>query len=399
MPMCPPFVAAAISQSTVLNNQIQLGDVLANQTLDVIDVSGSTSLVTAATANTFGGSVVGGGSAAVTSTQSLQANVSTNALMTVAHSAGDLTVLSTATTGNSGEANIFDGGTLTGTTTQTVGAFGVTAIGDFQGVLATAGDISSSVQAIANSQGYGVEGSTSVVTLNQTSAALTQADGGGNVQYTPGSILFSALATSNNLTATGTYGSAVTVTANQVMTGTRTQAAVYAGAGNAQEINAQATTVGNNISANNTGNYLEVNATQNNASYVRSEANLTSFEFGAATASAYGVGNSLLAGNIGHEIVLNNTQVNSGGGVEVIAGFTGDTGYDAYVTATAIGNAATGFACASCDGRMTVHNSQTNSAEVGAFSGAQITTSGRSVTGLSAATGNSASFYVTSPTQ
>ena len=238
-----------------------------------------------------------------------------------------------------------------------------------------------------------------MVTVNQSSAALTQADGGGNLQYTAGSAVFSAIGTSNNVTATGTYGSAVTVTANQSMTGTRTQASVHAGAGNAQDITGQATTVGNNVSVQNEGNCLSVITNQNNEAYTKAEVNLSSFWFGSASANAYGVGNSVLAGNIGQQVVINNTQTNSGGGIEVQSTFAGDLGYDAYSAATAIGNAITGFACASCDGRMTVTNSQTNSAEVGAFGVSAVTTSARSVTGLSSATGSSATFYVTSPTQ
>ncbi|MEI7931680.1 MAG: holdfast anchor protein HfaD, partial [Alphaproteobacteria bacterium] len=394
--MCPPFVGAATSQSTVLNGQIQLGDVFATQTLDVVNVTGTSTMITPATGNAFSGSVVVGSDAVVTSTQSLRANVTTNATMNVTGSSGT-TSISTASTGNSGEANIFDGGHLTGTTTQTVGAFNVTALGDYHADLAQADSVVSSSQAIGSSQGYGVEGSTAVVSVNQSSAALTQADGGGNLQYTAGSVVFSALGTSNNVTAVGTYGSAVTVTANQSMTGQRTQASVFTGAGNAQDITAQATTTGNNISVSNQGPYLEVNASQTNTAYTKAEANLSSFEFGSASSIAYGVGNSVMAGNIGSQVILRNTQVNSGGGIEVISGFTGDTGYDAYSTATAVGNAVTGFACAACEGRMNVTNSQTNSAEVGALGGVAIGTSARSVSGVAAATGNTATFYVTSP--
>lgn len=391
MPMCPPFVGAATSQSTVLNGQIQLGDVFATQTLDVINVTGTSTMITPATGNSFSGSVVGGSDAVVTSTQTLGANVSATGTMNVTGSSGT-TAISTAATGNSGEANIFDGGTLTGATIQTVGAFNILALGDYHADLAEADQVVSSSQAIGNSQGHGVEGSTAVVSVNQSSAALTQADGGGNLQYTAGSVVFSALGTSNNVTATGIYGSALTVTATQSMTGQRTQASVFAGAGNAQDITAQATTTGNNISASNEGNYLEVNATQTNTAYLKAEANLSSWEFGSSSAIAYGVGNSVMAGNIGQSVIVRNNQVNSGGGIEVIAGLSGDTGYDAYSTATAVGNAVTGFACAACDGRMTVTNSQNNSAEVGAFGGVAVGTSARSVQGVAAATGNTATF-------
>lgn len=396
--MCPPFVVSATSQTQVNNNQVVLSNVFADQTLDVVDVSDSTSAITPATANTFTGSVVGGSDADVQSTQDVQADVSASALVNVTGSSGDSTILSTAATGNSGEANIYDGGTLTGTSTQSVGAYNVTASGEYAGPSASTGGLSSSTQAVANSQGYGVEASNADVTVVQSSDALTQADDGGNLQYTDGTAIFSALGTSNNVTAVGTYGSAVTLDVTQTMTGTRTQASNFTGAGNAQDITAQATTTANNVNATNEG-YLNVVTNQDNQSYVRAEANLTSYEYGAATASAYGVGNSTLAGAYGNELVLNNTQTNSGGGVEVIAQFTGNTGYDAYVSSTAIGNAVTGYVCSTCGGTMTVSNQQTNSAEVGAFGTAAINGSGRSVQSLTAATGNSATFYVSSPSE
>ena len=71
MPMCPPFMGAATSQSTVLNNQVQLNDIFAEQTLDVVTVTGSSTMITPATGNTFSGSVVGGSDLAVTSTQNV----------------------------------------------------------------------------------------------------------------------------------------------------------------------------------------------------------------------------------------------------------------------------------------------------------------------------------------
>ena len=81
--MCPPFVTTAISQSNVLNNQVQLGDVFATQTLDVQDAipGGSSSLTTPATGNSFIGSAVGVG-ANIVSTQSLSGTPSADPSVT-----------------------------------------------------------------------------------------------------------------------------------------------------------------------------------------------------------------------------------------------------------------------------------------------------------------------------
>ena len=116
-----------------------------------------------------------------------------------------------------------------------------------------------------------------------------------------------------------------------------------------------------------------------------------------ALTQAYGAGNASQVNNVGAELVLDNLQTNSGGGVEATASFQGNDGYDAVTTATAMGNAVTGYVCARCNGRMTVTNNQTNSADIGAKSSTTITSSGRQVTGVSTAIGNNASFNVSAP--
>jgi hypothetical protein len=387
---------AATSQSIVLNDQMQSGDIFAGQTLNVVDVSDSSALVTAAGGNDFTGSVVGS-TAAVTSNQSLTGDVRAEGIMNVDGGSGASTVISVAATGNSGESNVTNVGTITGTTTQTVGAVEVTALGEYVGPNARTGGLTSSVQAVANSQGYGVQDSDTDVVVNQSSAALTQADGGGTLQYTDGTALFSALGTSNNVTAVGTNVSNQRMVINQSMTGERTQASVYAAAGNAQDINAQATATANNVSATGVGGEHNLTIDQTNTAYLRSEVDLTSFQFGSASANAYGVGNSVMAGNFGPDITLNNTQVNSGGSIEVISRFTGDNGYDAYTTATAVGNAVTGYACSDCQGRMTINNSQRNASDISATGVATTTGSHRSVSSVATATGNTGSFYVSRP--
>jgi hypothetical protein len=388
--------SAATSQSIVLSDQQQSGDIFAGHTLNVVDVSDSSALVSAAGGNDFTGSVVAS-SAAVTSNQSLTGNVHAEGIMNVDANSGASTVISVAATGNSGESNAALSGAISGTTTQTVGAVNVTALGDYVGPNARTGGLSSSVQAVANSQGYGVQGSQIDVAVSQSSAAVVQADGGGTLQYTDGTALFSALGTANNVTSVGADYSDQRLVVNQSMTGDRTQAAVFAAAGNAQDINAQATATANNLSSTGVGGSHEVNVNQTNSAYLRSQVDLTSFEFGSASANAYGVGNSVMAGNYGPDITLNNTQVNSGGGIEVISSFSGNSGYDAYTSATAVGNAVTGYACSDCSGRMTISNSQRNSTDVSATGVATTTGSHRSVSSVATATGNTGSFYVSQP--
>jgi hypothetical protein len=252
---------------------------------------------------------------------------------------------------------------------------------------------------VANSQSYGFTDSTGKATVTQSSAALTQSDAGLTLGYTEGTALIAATATSNNVTSVGTGTSSQDLTITQSMTGPRTQATVNANAGNAQTILGQASTMANNVSITNQGPSLNVVTDQTNASYVQSQSVVTAYEFGTAQSTAFGVGNSVMVGNQGQTLSLNNTQINSGDGIEAQASFSsGAGGYDATSSAIAIGNAVTGYACSQCSGRMTISNSQTNSADVGASSTATVSASNRTVNGTAAATGNAASFYVSSPT-
>lgn len=337
------------------------------------------------------------GSVDVQSTQALGGNVGASTTVDVTDTSGDVTVLSTAATGNDGEASNLGGGALTGTFVQSADAVSVTADTQHSAGLARTGSFSSSTQAVANSQGLAAIDGSIDVTVDQTSAALTQADAGGELQYTQGAATASAVGISNNLTSVGTGFSTQNLNISQVMTGPRTQASQSFAAGNAQEINGVATATANNITIDNEGSDLTVAVNQDNASYVRGEVQLSSYEFGAGSSLASGVGNSVVVGNFGPSLTLNNTQVNNGGGVETIATFTGHNGYDSYSTATAVGNGVTGYACTDCGGRMTVTNNQTNRSNIGAASGTTITGSGRSVTGVAAASGNTATFYVSSP--
>ncbi|CAN5233470.1 holdfast anchor protein HfaD [soil metagenome] len=376
---------------------MQLGDVFATQTLNVVDVSDQTTATTAANGNSFSGAVVTG-SVAVQSSQTLSGNVSATALTNVSGSSGAVTVLSTSATGNDGEADSLGGGALTGTFNQTAGAISVFADGIYHGATAQTGAISSSTQAVANSQGIGVTDASADVSIAQSSSALTQADGGADLQYTSGAAVISGIAISNNVTAVGTGQASQTLNITQSMDGTRTQASQFVAMGNAQDLTGVTSATANNVSVSNENLALNVTVDQTNSSYLRSQADVSSYEFGSGSVQANGVGNSVMAGNFGADITLNNTQSNTGGGIDVLANFTGNSGYDAYSTATAIGNAVTGYSCSHCGGTMTIGNNQFNAAGVGAASTMTVTGSNRSVTSSAAASGNSASFYVSAPT-
>ena len=79
--------------------------------------------------------------------------------------------------------------------------------------------------------------------------------------------------------------------------------------------------------------------------------------------------------------------------VTVTANLTGGAGGDAFVSATGVGNAVSGYACATCNGVVRSTSSQTNS---GGVSVSSSVTAGAvtSAAGTASAVGNTATFVV-----
>ncbi len=396
MPMLPPLSGAAISQSTLDNVQAQSGSVVSGQTLNVVEVSASTVGTTTATGNSAAGAVESG-SLAVQSSQSLTAAVNASTTLNVATYAGTRTSLSTAATGNSGDAGSYGAGALTGTASQTISANGsVVGVSTINATNAQTGAVSASVQAIGDSQGVAASDTSAAMTINQVNDGQTSATGGVSLSYTPGTASLSATSVANNVTGTGTGVSSQALTINQASTGQSvSEQDVYLG--NGQAITGAATSTGNNISVSNTSGGLSVTELQSNTGYVQAQAQVSGYEFGSGEADAYAVGNSALVGNYGTTLNLDNTQTNSGNGVSALAAFSGNNGYDAYASSTVMGNAVTGFACSDCNGVVNVTNNQSNSAGLGATTQIDVAAGNRSVTGTATAVGNNATFYVSKP--
>lgn len=378
--------------STVLNNQINLGDVFAEQTLNVQTVTDGFSASTTAPANGAFVSVQNA-DAAMTSYQENQGQVLAHGVVNVATDGGATSNITTAAVGNSGTAAV-DNGTLTGVATQ-LNTGPVTARGQLEADNATLGDVSISTLAHGNTQGLTLINGAMGARVSQGNTGDVLADGGSVAGAITGTAAVSGVATGNNITVSGSNQSAARVITEQSNAGI-TQASKFTAYGSSYLSSTAASASGNNLSATNVGPLLDVASTQYNTAYVRAQAEASSYQFSAAQVGAQGVGNSVLVGNTGQEIVLDNIQTNEGGGVEVIASFSGGDGYDAVVSATAMGNAVTGYACAQCNGQMTVKNNQTNSADVGART-TTVAGAVRSVSGITTATGNNASFYVSSP--
>ncbi|WP_421737000.1 holdfast anchor protein HfaD [Caulobacter sp.] len=398
IPICAILLSEAATSQTlpgqVLNNQINLGDVFAEQSLNVQTVSDGISATTTAPANSAFVSVQNA-DATMTSNQENSGQVLAHGVVNVSAYGGTASNITTTAVGNAGTAAAVEG-TLTGRATQ-LNTAAVTARSQLEGDGAAFGDLSISTLASGNTHGLTLINGAMGARVSQGNTANTLADGGAIATYVSGTAAVAGTATGNNITLSGSQQSAARVITEQSSSGI-TQASKFTAYGNAYLSSTVATASANNLSATNEGPLLDVTSSQYNAGYVRAQAEATSYEFGAAQVGAHGVGNSALVGNTGQEVVLDNTQTNEGGGVEVIASLGGDTGYDGVASATAMGNAVTGYACSDCSGRMTVNNNQTNSADIGARTTVSVVHSGRSIVGVTTATGNNASFYVSSPT-
>jgi len=369
------------------------GATFSDQVLDVVEASDSTTAVTTATGNSAAFNV-DTGDLDMRSNQTLQGDVRAETHVNVGVSAGQSAGFTTAATGNTAVGGVVSG-THTGIYTQHAGPVAIGALSHLEAPDAETGDIASSVQAIGNNQGLNASYGAAGVRVNQLNEATVASDGGGNVGYVSGMSTFTATTAANNVAAAG-VGSGQRLQINQQNAAEVTQASQFTAYGNAYQSTTQATASGNNISANEQGALLDVTSNQQNVAYVRAQGENTGYQYGAGSAVAYGVGNSVSAGNIGPALVMDNTQVNEGGGVESVASYSGNQGYDASSAATAIGNAAAGFACSDCEGSVKVSNRQRNSADVGATATTSVG-SARSATGVASAVGNSASYYVSRP--
>lgn len=388
----------ATSQTTtpspVLNNQINLGEIFSEQVLNVQTVSDGVTASTTAKAN--GVSVgVTNADAAVTSNQDNKALVSGYGAVDVASNAGASTAVRTTAVGNSA-ALAASNGTISAFAVQTNSA-AVSAHGQVEAANAGAADLTLSTLAMGNSAGVTLDNGSAGARISQSSTANIVADGGANVGYVSGTSAVSATTAANNINIVGANQSALRAITDQANTGDLTQASKFSAYGNSYMTATAATATGNNLAVSNDGPLADVATHQWNTANIQGQAEAASSLFGAAQTTAYAAGNSAQVNNVGAELVLDNIQTNTGGGVEASASFSGHDGYDAVTTATAMGNAVTGYACSRCNGRMSVANSQNNSADVGASTSTSITASGRQVTGVSTAIGNNASFSVSAP--
>ena len=387
--VCDPLTGAACS-----SNQVQTGDVLSSVNLDV--AVGQLQVSVETQGNVLRGGVEGA-SGAMISRQDNRGLVRGDVVVAVSGAENGAAV-DTHVRGNNFEAYTGDA-VSTVDAAQVAAGPAVQASTDIQaGDSAITGGGYVSTSATANNVAVGGPRSQVLGAIDQTAQTTVFSETVADIRYVPATASFSSRATANSAQA-GTTGSShqdLSIRQENRPSTTVAQTDVYID--NAWDVSADAQARGNYANAGNEGGSMVIRADQSNAGRVRAETRLRTDLYGAAVASARAVANETVAGNDDIYLSLDNTQINTGG-VEAVATFQGNTGYDAYVGADAIGNAVSGYVCSTCGGEVNVANTQVNSGDVSAVVnvGAGRTGGSRAAVVGANAAGNSATFYVSRP--
>lgn len=387
--------AAAQDGTIVLNQQLQLGDIFAGQTLNVVDSQDQVTVGTSAQGNSASGAVYNG-SITVQSDQTMQGDAVATTDITLGGDTYGVVNATTQAGGNYLAASAY-GATLTLDATQSnTGGLvdATTELGDSNARLHAGAAVGAS--AISNT--VAVYGQSSLVsgTIDQSSSALVRSFGRIESQYIPAEASVTSQAIVNAIAVNSDNTSGQDLSIAQRSFGNFVEAEASANAGNAWDLAARARATANQAVLYNQGGAVVNASDQRNSSFVRASALTTAFDYGRAEAYARGAANELSVGNNDIYVEIDNAQFNTGG-VDVISTFSGTNGYDVSVGADAVGNSVTGYACSQCDGYLEAANTQTNTGDVSAVANTTVTGSNRSVITGANAVGNSASFYVSRP--
>lgn len=399
--MCVAAATEAVAQDAggalVLNNQLQLGDVISGQTLNVEGATDQVTVSNAATGNSLSGASEGV-SLDVRNVQTMNGNASAT---TEISATGDTGAVINATTQANG--NYLAGGAYGGDfaidSDQRVGPSEITASTAIRGGTARLLN-GANVNAVATGNATAMAGSVGFISgaVHQVSDASVRAENLAETQYVPAAAVFGAQAINNATAVNGADRSGQSIYVGQRSTGDVVSANTSANAANAWDLTGASVATANQTVIANQGGSVVARTQQENFSQVASTALTTSYDYGRAVASAEGTGNAVSVGNNDKYLELDNSQLNSGG-VEVQSSFVGAQGYDAYVSANAAGNSVTGYACAECQATLNATNNQTNDGNVRANANTTISGTNRNVITGSNAVGNAATFYVSRPGQ
>ncbi|MCW5725233.1 MAG: holdfast anchor protein HfaD [Maricaulaceae bacterium] len=206
-----------------------------------------------------------------------------------------------------------------------------------------------------------------------------------------------AAAAGNSATATGAE-SDIHMMLEQTNRGAITATTVVEAGGGAMSGLYASQATGNLATIDNEWGYAHMQGVQTNTGAVTAVTDVWSGESDDKdiVVSAEAIGNSAMLNNIGADIYMGVGQVNEGP-VSATARLETGTGGEAILSATAYGNAQTGYVCAECPVNTNAFVNQTNSGPVSATTTARM--NGGSIIGSATAVGNSASFVARRPGQ
>ncbi|MDP3656385.1 MAG: holdfast anchor protein HfaD [Brevundimonas sp.] len=387
--------AAAQDGAIVLNQQLQLGDVFAGQTLNVVDSQDQVTVQTSAQGNSASGAVENG-SITVQSDQDMRGDAVATTDITLGGDTWGEVNTTTQAGGNYLAVSAYAATlTLNATQSNTGGLVSATAeIGDDTARLHAGASVG--VSAISNTVALYGEGSVVSGSIDQSSSAVVRSFGRIESQYIPAGASVTSQTIVNAVAVNSGQTSGQELSVVQRSTGDFIESEASANAGNAWDLAARARATANQAVLYNEGGSVVTASDQQNSSFVRASALTTAYDYGRAEAYARGAANELSVGNNDIYVEIDNTQFNSGG-VNVTATFSGANGYDVSVGADAVGNSVTGYACSECAGYLEARNAQTNSGDVSAVANTTVAGSNRSVISGANAVGNSANFHVSRP--
>lgn len=388
-------MAGEPAPGVILNGQVNFSDVQGLVVVDAATTHGSAAASLAA-GNQMGARVTQG-TGRLDSRQTMSGNTLAYS-QTRIDNANGATVSVAQASGNAGQAEVCCGA-VTGQASQTASGAAVTAISN----VATRFSDTVASSATASGNAWGISGTSSYIDVGVTQTnssaiyARSQVEGDGNNQaLTSGA---TAVANSNRIASESStvysgvlqYNHAATTAESVVLQNFGTNVTSAASAG------------GNVAGIDNKWGYAQMDGYQENAAPItaRSEIYIADWA-GFAASGANAIGNSAIVSNLGSDATLGMVQNNFGGGaVSASATLQGNssTGGVGIASASAIGNAATVYSCASCgDGAVKVEGyvSQYNYAPVTATASVGAGVAG-SITASATAVGNSASFIVGSP--
>lgn len=210
-------------------------------------------------------------------------------------------------------------------------------------------------------------------------------------------------ASGNSLQASGWVANPIALI-NQSQSGTVTAEADITARDVHWGLTAATEAAGNTAVITNDWGYAHLQGTQTNSGNVtaRTVVNLGEFSNGVAAISAHGVGNNALVSNIGADAYSGIGQVNTGavtGEALFNGGHNGGSGVGGGIvaSASAIGNAQSGYICADCPVGLTANINQTNSGPVTART--QVRSPGYTpfISSSATAVGNAATFATRTP--